>query len=246
MYQGSDEHHSDGCPVSNRWEGFPEVNSFLLFGTINVEPCLPFVDFASCNLTLALHCPHCQENLDSFWNRWPWHQIPNSIFSVTLDFFCHGFDEFTAVWLPHGLMVVRSVRICWCSISKHWKLLSFKVHPVLDVYRPHGREAWFPTWLPDHTTPTRLWILRLRVLSCSFSFWDFVEPWRPPELDLRFLTFLPSLRVWCCLRWLHLFLVNFSGFHIEFHEGQIRLPHLILLSLLEALTLGSCRGCEPT
>ncbi len=137
MNQCSDEHHSDGCPWCHRWEGLPVVNSFLLLGAINVEPCLPFVYLPGCNSALALHGPHCWKNLGSWRDRWPWYQLPNFIFSVTLDLLLHRHDEFGAIRLPHGLMVVHCVGIRGGGESQHVMLLSLNVHPLFDCFKGH-------------------------------------------------------------------------------------------------------------
>ena len=57
-------------------------------------------------------------------------QIPRLDFPCVSGSLC--LDEFCAVWLPHGLMVVHSVEICGGGLSQHGMLLSLNASPFFD------------------------------------------------------------------------------------------------------------------
>ncbi len=75
----------DGFSGCHRWEGFLQIDSFVLFGSISDKSCFPLVDLPVCHLKFAHHSLHNWKNFGSWWNWWPWHQLPDLIFSATLD-----------------------------------------------------------------------------------------------------------------------------------------------------------------
>ena len=75
-----------------------------LSGTINVQPCLVFLDLTSENASLSSHLPYCRKKSCSLWNLTAVDKRVDPAVELCLDLAQHCFFELLFVRLPHCFM----------------------------------------------------------------------------------------------------------------------------------------------
>jgi hypothetical protein len=88
------------------------VDALDLLAAVEVQACLPLVDFPRGDAAFSFHLPHRRDDQDTLGYFVPGHNDKVTSLGVSADFLLHCLKEFLLARIPHGLVEVHGVGIC--------------------------------------------------------------------------------------------------------------------------------------